>query len=794
VVSIISAPTTANTWGKWEATFDLTTTAIYPHLPYDASAPTGCPGTQGVTVNLRVSNDNWATQLDPIPCTYEDDYTITAGGTGGRTYDQFVPQGTARWHARFAPPSAGTWRWRIESQDADGSITYTHSTDSITVTSAGLPGFTRISADTREIDRVTGEPLALNGIGINLPVDYANPRTGGGALIAHLGANGVQETRLWAASMQMYGGFEPAWRGSWNAGDGNHLQIHNLLNIDTGISFAPYGDAVAALEVYKSSGDSAGIFVYQGLNYGGAPISVEPSSTYRLTLRYLIPWAMTGTSTFGFTAKISQFLANPATDGTPLFTPVNTATGGWVTTTATITTTAGQYHLGGLYLCMHNVTGGSGHTYAHAFIDEAKLEKDLGGGTYGANVLRSPRPGVVRTIDQQACARFNEYVTAAETAGVTLSVTLAHHADMLMGAIRSTDGTWGGTDLNEPAERAANFFGPADGTITPVRWYEKAYARYMQGRWGYSSAIHSWEMDNESDYSTVADAGSHWYIKTIAEHLKSFGNRHLLTASFGWHFMQSSFWANAISNSLDIAQTHSYVPLDRNMTNFAVNHGGTGDITAHMATDWSDTHVAHTRLSDQIGVKQALGTGNLGYNRPVVRGETALTDGVNDGQENDPTKPPSALAALDPNGIWLHKFVMATAFAPSRMHEWLWYYTSQVKPGAGTDLTPIFKRASDALAGIPLNNGNYVDAAATVGGTGGSDLRVVGQKDLTAGRAHLLLDNKTHTHGTVRSGTSPTPVPTTATVSIAGMPVGTYQITFRNPYTGATTTQTVTVT
>jgi hypothetical protein len=139
---------------------------------------------------------------------------------------------------------------------------------------------------------------------------------------------------------------------------------------------------------------------------------------------------------------------------------------------------------------------------------------------------------------------------------------------------------------------------------------------------------------------------------------------------------------------------------------------------------------------------------------------------------------------------------MATAFAPSRMQEWYWYYAQQIKPSGGTDLTPTFKRAADALADEPLHNGNYVDAAATVGGTGSGNLRVLGQKDTANRRAHLWVDNRTDTHGNTRSGTPPTAVPAGATISVAGMPTGTYTVTTHawNRATGALTTNTYTVT
>jgi len=101
-----------------------------------------------------------------------------------------------------------------------------------------------------------------------------------------------------------------------------------------------------------------------------------------------------------------------------------------------------------------------------------------------------------------------------------------------------------------------------------------------------------------------------------------------------------------------------------------------------------------------------------------------------------------------------------------------------------TDQNPnrlaIFKRYYDFVKDIDLSNGRYIDSGAT---TSSVELRVRGQKDATQGRAHLWIDNKSHTWKAVVDGLSV--APRSSTVTVPGLPAGTYRVTWYDTYQGA---------
>ncbi len=120
------------------------------------------------------------------------------------------------------------------------------------------------------------------------------------------------------------------------------------------------------------------------------------------------------------------------------------------------------------------------------------------------------------------------------------------------------------------------------------------------------------------------------------------------------------------------------------------------------------------------------------------------------------------------------------------LYWWRMNIEGQPGPDGVTGLYEIFGTFNQFLKGLSLNNGSYTDAQATASD---ARLRVVGQKDVLNGKAHLWIDNSTHTWKNVVDGVAIGPV--TGTVTISGMPTGTYAVTWYNTYSGTTTGGTV---
>ncbi len=127
-------------------------------------------------------------------------------------------------------------------------------------------------------------------------------------------------------------------------------------------------------------------------------------------------------------------------------------------------------------------------------------------------------------------------------------------------------------------------------------------------------------------------------------------------------------------------------------------------------------------------------------------------------------------------GIWWKKWVWSNVDAGG-LYEIYWW--NQVL------LTGNFlygKAYQNFMAGIPLSNGNYVEAAAAVSNP---QLRVMGQKDLVNNRAHLWIDNVKCTWYNIVSGVNIPPV--NGTLTLSGLKTGTYTVEWWDTTAGAIT-------
>ncbi|MCB0134418.1 MAG: hypothetical protein KDD75_04835, partial [Caldilineaceae bacterium] len=165
-----------------------------------------------------------------------------------------------------------------------------------------------------------------------------------------------------------------------------------------------------------------------------------------------------------------------------------------------------------------------------------------------------------------------------------------------------------------------------------------------------------------------------------------------------------------------------------------------------------------------------------GFGKPVVWGELGI-DGTATTDEEDPR------LAEDVAGVWLHKLTWAR-LGPGGVYP-LYWYTDNIFAHA---LHPIFGAWRRFMEDIPLTNGRYEDAAATVTNP---DLRVLGQKDVAGGRAHLWIDNRNHTWRAVVDDAVTPPVSGTVTVAM-GRSHAWYRVEWFDTVDGLpTTTETV---
>jgi hypothetical protein len=386
-----------------------------------------------------------------------------------------------------------------------------------------------------------------------------------------------------------------------------------------------------------------------------------------------------------------------------------------------------RYFLPKLHLALENVSAGG------VFVRDVSVRERLADGGLGPEILSRPSMEYHLRIPQARAYALDRIIESAERAGVYLKLVVLEKDDEIYQNLADD----GGFATGQP--NRAGVYGTGR-TVNRTRWLQQAWWRYLQARWGYSTAIHSWELLNEGDpalvrhYELADEFGKFMHYGVFGESPRpdfDHPNDHLVTTSF-WHsFPVKEFWANARYPHVDYADVHAYVS-----TSFA-------PAAEKDAMQWDAAryHLWHSR---------AVAAAGLG--KPVVRGEAGL---------DAPGRQDERALGLDRDrqGVWLHNFLWSGLDAGG-LYEVYWWQSHLNSPRGG-DHRRAYRRLGRFLAGLDLNKGGYADWG---GRTSSPDLRVVGQKHEAAGRLHLWVQNTGHTWKAVADGRTVAPVSGTVTV------------------------------
>lgn len=740
---------------KFEITFAVNTVAQNLFLPYDPNPPQGVAPGQGVTVDAEFSPDNWATVYTQ-PAFYYQDFTYQA--IGGQ--DWIYPTTNFSWKVRFAPPAQGTWRFRLKATDTSGSVTSPD--QSFTVTASTQHGFIRVSSrDSRYFEFEDGTYFPSLGYNMNFDrISWNNPVQGNVNNFQKMGQNGIQVVRSWIPQWGIFGSVDNPWR-SMNRG-ANYESIGAVGVNDARVQgYLPYPGSETAMIL--ESGWNPSMFI--GWMKDGP--EVKPNTRYHIFIRYLIPQDLApvdNAKPYGLVAKTGGWIDTPETPG--LGTVVSSyapsspkdpqGKAQWAVLTGTLTTTGGQNFLPYFYLTLENAIDNYPAQGVFCYIDRVDVLEDLGGGQHGPNIINKPWMSHHLYVDQKYSYGYDRVLDLAKQNGVYIKLVGLEKNDGTLNGFSSTGTFTGWSNGN------VNFYGNF-GAPTKTLWHQQSWWRYMQARWGYSTNIHSWELLNEGDPWN----GRHYALaQAMAQYMKQFRpNHHMATTSFWGDVPRDNFWANAAYPDIDYADIHHYIFQDS--VNLTIRINNSFPAVAVAPGDFNDSASPVMKFSKLVGAKHPTN----GANKPVMRGETGFVVGTTDGWQN--------AIRTDTQGIWLHKFVWA-GMNPGGVIECYWYDTEHIYP-PGKDFRPAYGRYYRFIKDIPLSNGNYVDSLAT---TTVSGLRVIGQKDLTAQRAHLWIDNMNHTWINVTTGAA---IPTVSgNITIPGLAPNTnFSVQWWDPYAGA---------
>lgn len=700
---------------KLEINFQLATQATNLQMPYDANPPPGIQPGIGVSVEAQFTPDNWRTVYRQPAFFYQIFQDEVRGNR-----EWFYPTDRFTWKVRFSPNREGSWQYRLTAEDEGGRTeTASHYFE---VGDSSRHGFIRVSkTDARYFEFEDGAYFPALGYNLNYEqISWTNPVLDNRENFEVMQRNGIQLVRMW---LSQWGIFGPSWN-PWNS---IKPELHAQYIPYAGLSFK---DAYSGSDVSMKLDNEINPCMFLGF-MKPAP-AVKPNTRYRVRVRFRTE-GLTGPrqpeSPFGLTAKTGGWLAGEYGDcadagtGTRLTAYQSTNTS-WDIIEGSLNTEESAF-LPGFYLTLENVTSGA------AFIDYVWIEEDLGDGDFGPNILPKPWMAHHLYFEQRASYAFDKVLELAEEKDIYLRPVLMEKNDWLLNRIHHDgrpilyDPSCDNADPGSVPERCPNnrwFYGNGR-QMTKVRWLQRAWWRYVQARWGYSTSIHSWEVLNEGD----PDNAQHFiFADEFGKYMHQWGaNSRPVSTSF-WHsFPKEKFWTNSDFPDVDFADIHMYVD--------------------ESSQEFPDTALMTQKLSMQIGALQPGGAG-----KPIVRGEAGLFSISN---QNAHT-----LLLQDRRGVWLHNYLWAQ-LNPGGMIESYWWVNPHIvyrEQGRTVydhrDQFGIYYRF---IKDLPLNNGDYEDAAAVASNL---QMRAIGQKDLQHGQAHLWIQNVNSTWLNTVNGKSISPV------------------------------------
>ncbi|MBN1571041.1 MAG: hypothetical protein JXA73_24605 [Acidobacteria bacterium] len=734
-ITNITAPAQTGRYEKFEITFDVNSVAAQNfQLPYDPAPPKGIDPSyekhRGISVDAEFTPDDWQTTYRQPAFYY---YHYLDGGLkpawDGHSHEWYYPTGKAAWKVRFSPNQVGTWRYRLRATDAGG--TGASGIYSFTVTSSDKNGFLRVGKKDPRYFEYDDGTLFLSP-GLNAGGDLAEPIKNNEPELIEFKKNHILLLRNWISGL--YGSAWLQWIGGRNIYDGylpraGILPFHDpLRNHDFMTLYLTYPEGwfdACRMEDWND---------YE---------AVKPNTTYRLSIRY---WGRSiegprnaGRPNYGLVGKISKSWCPNCyePDTGTVVTAYGKSTSDW-------STIEGTWHSGDhnflprVYIGLENVNQGQVN------ILSISLREVIGDGHYGHEILRQSSMEFELDFPDIALHAMDKYVELAEKYGIYLKLVLMEKNDQIYYKL-DDDGTF---VINGETDNLDGFYGLGR-EMNKTRWLQKAWWRYVQARWGYSTNIHSWELTNEGDPFLT----KHWEIADeLGKYMRCdvFGiasgqgdgalcayqhpNRHMVTTSF-WHSFPgystqtgNGLWGSPKYPNIDYADVHAYI---------STSPAPVADKLL-MEKDAAYYHLWHSRQY-----------GGWNLKLPLIRGEAGMVP------YNGSTYDKTGLGIQkDLQGIWYHNYVWSSLDSGA-LYEMYWHANPHIYLEGAYDHRAAALSYHNFMAGIALNNGRYQDLGADVSH---SDLRVVGQKDVTSGNAHLWIQNKNHTWKNVVDGSTIAPV------------------------------------
>ncbi len=516
---------------KFEIEFDVETSATHLNLPYDDTPPAGLNAGIGVSADALFSQDNWQTTITQPAFFYQPFARKVV-----QARDHWTPSGAPRWLARFAPRATGEWQVKLRVRDRDGetlfpeqgALSFRVATangryDGIRTNPYSRHGFLRVSkTDARYFEFEDGTPFL--GVGYNAGSESV-------AVVAQRyrqwQLNGLQFARVWLSGSGINASQWTPWAFP--------SQPYNFGLPTTLLDAREHPDGTE----FSFRLDSKYPCLFVDFWQGGIP--VQPNTAYTLSARVKLQQvAGKANAADAGLVMLREGWIGPSCNNlkTKPLLPPRVGTTDWFTAETTFTTGANQNFADYFYFALQNVESGA------AYLDDVKLvARD---DPAQVNLLRHGRADSHLNYDAMNAARWDLLVEQAAQHGVFLKIVSDEKNEWIRNVIQK-DGTLGKFDNN-------NFYAANE---TKVRWLHEAWWRYIIARWGYSTAIHSFELVNEGDpYNGNHYNAANAMARYFDEHDPA---QHMVTTST-WHsFPNTEFWSNPRFQAVDYADLHAYI-------------------------------------------------------------------------------------------------------------------------------------------------------------------------------------------------------------------------------------------
>src|SRR3989304_292485 len=528
-ISLVSPnPQTVRVYEKYELKFNVNTASNYPFFQYDENPPSGIAPRIGVSVEGVFTAPSGQILRQPAFYTTE----VSKVGTGSSMY--FEETSNKYWVIRFSPQEIGTYQVSVSVQDASGITSQQVGT--FNATAPNKDGFIKVSSsDPRYFEFTNGRIYWPIGPAWNTNNDYSKYKdTGQNLERVWMGGFGAYSTNFarWISSAERHGNEGIATRLNY----AEHLPGHEL-----------------SYEIFYPEGFR--IWIPRWQNDAFAP-RFKANTTYqvKLVLKSVnIAGPNNSSYPYGLVARAHNFLSHETaileTENTLRSSPIIlghvNSNQDWRTINTTFTTGSSVYTDVSLYL--DNVTAGQ------VYIDEFSIKEVLPGGGVGGEKIRNPSADLHTYVDPRAAAFFDWQVEEGEKNVVFFKYVVHDKNDWIQNHL-NPQGQFVSSDQDGGYYQEEN---------TKARWLLRQWYRYLIGRWGYSTAIQSWELNNEgppNDVPPGSGTAPHWRTaQAFAKFMHDEDSHpHLATTSF-WCCWRPKFWENeTLFPDIDYADVHDY--------------------------------------------------------------------------------------------------------------------------------------------------------------------------------------------------------------------------------------------